>query len=641
MAVTMSASLKQNSQNIEKNTSSVTLTVKVTTTYGSYNHNGASGTVKFTGNYTGTFNFTATFDLTSTTTIYTKTFTVNHSADGTAKVTAAITFDTDISSGVLTKTVSKTLTTIPRASTPSVSGTTQLGSPITINTNRKSSSFTHTITWKWAGRTGTIATKTDDASVAWTPAIATFAPYLTDATADECVITCTTYSGSTAIGSKTCKFDLSIPASVVPSVSDAAVSDAVGLLAEYGAFVQNMSGVAVTVTAAGIYGSTIKSYRASMDGLTASGTSNALSIGAPPNTGTRTVTVTVTDTRGRSASKNVTISVVSYSAPILNASAYRVDASTGKEDDESTTIRVAASGSVHNVNNKGTNTGTVKIEWKLSTAETWTVASNAARGQAFSFSLDIAGKANTNRFDIRVTVTDSLGSAAQIELSVGTARPVMDFRNGGDGVAVLGIADRAGFRVGASSSFGGALGFEDEDGVTHDFMTPQANGRPTVANHMALANGIYLQALLASGAATNILRMNESGQLELNWTSGGMRGRVWKQLWSGTAASGSTISVPEHHYYNVFAISVGSADSTIIAPRDLDNTNVIRGMSPNPYVSAERTAIQIFACDIDVSGNNFILTRVWMHQLYMSGTTVTTSSANNKAMSITRIYGLL
>lgn len=654
MAVTLSVTIQQVSQNIANNTSQVKFTVKATATGGSYNNYNSgsyapSGTIKYGGQLSGSNSYTHSFAKNSTTTIYTVTKTVTHKADGTAKVTASANLVTHVSAGTITASASKTLTTIPRASSPSVSGSTQLGSAITINTNRKSSGFTHTLTWSWAGKSGTIATGVG-ASTKWTPAIATFAPYLTNATSGKCTITCTTYSGSTNVGSKTCSFTLSIPSSVVPSISAATISDAKGYLTTYGAYVQNMSSVKATATAAGIYGSTIKTYKAEMDGLTASGTSNALTLGAPPNTGSRSVKVTVTDSRGRTATKTVAITVVAYSTPVISAEAFRYNSSTGKEDDEATTIRVHAKGSVTNVNSKGKNTGTVKIEWKLSTSSTWTSASNAARGQSFDFNLDLTGKANTSRFDVRVTVTDSLGSVTQLELHVGTAQPVMDFRVGGEGVAVLGIADRDGFRVGARTSFGGNLGLEDSSGTTHDFIQAQGNGRPTLINHIGLANGIYLQAALKSGAFANILSMNSSDEVELNWTSKGLKGRVWKQLWSGSLTNGGSVTNSEFQYYSMLALSVAGSDSTIIAIRDVDNSTadggtVYRGCSLYPYVASDGStnAFYFYGCDLDLTSNLTKLTvaRAWGCSWYVGRSGSNMTYANSAACTFSLIYGII
>ena len=81
------------------------------------------------------------------------------------------------------------------------------------------------------------------------------------------------------------------------------------------------------------------------------------------------------------------------------------------------------------------------------------------------------------------------------------------------------------------------------------------------ANHICLRNNQAIIGILASGGSAPMLRMNTANQVELNWTSGGLKGRVFKLLWSGTWTTGS-ITVPELPYYNLFAMkTVGDSDA--------------------------------------------------------------------------------
>lgn len=687
MAMSMSVTWTKGSTNTANNTSTATLTVKMTTTYGSYNLNGMPATVKVTGNATYSANQTWYIDLTQTKTMFTRTFTLNHDDDGTAKVTATVTCDTEVSSGVLKKTVSYTAPTIARASEPSVtSGTKYLGTAISINTNRKSSTFTHILKWNWAGKSGTIASNVG-ASYSWTPAIATFAPYLTDATSDSCKITCETYDDDNKIGSKTTSFALAIPTTVVPTLSSVTCSDGNGYLGTYGAYVQSKSDVKATVAATGIYGSTISSYTVTLDDVTANDESNVVDIGVPYNTGTRTVTATVVDTRGRTATKTTTITVAAYSAPDISASwAKRWNTSTNQEDDESGTVRVHAQGSVANVNSKGLNQGTVKIEYQLSTASAWTQKSNTTYTTSWNFNSDIANLSSNNAYRVRVTVTDSFGTVSTQTYVVETAKPILDFLYNGTGMAVGRVSSlqdvldvqykikqhQPGYFTtlpGTSATAGyvricritntayymnSSIGFvisnrnntpttvnmfftnsattdlvvknaysigpadvyyagsgntfelwvEKTESYDHialldiianplhlagfawdlegffsatlpsgavqitPWFQPQAtdSDRILVSNHMALDNGIYLQGALASGTKTNILGINSSDQVELNWTTGGLKGRVMKRIWSGTASEGAKLTIPELGYYNLISMSQSDTNARILCP---------------------------------------------------------------------------
>lgn len=88
--------------------------------------------------------------------------------------------------------------------------------------------------------------------------------------------------------------------------------------------------------------------------------------------------------------------------------------------------------------------------------------------------------------------------------------------------------------------------------------------RFTTHDHMALGNGFWVQGELSSGNLTNILRMNESNQVELNWTSGGVTGRMNKLIWSGTAADNASITSADFPYYNLFALLVSNGSTNII-----------------------------------------------------------------------------
>lgn len=448
MAVWLTAGFVLNSQNVANNTSNVTAWVDANTNYGSYNLNDPApyGEITFWGNSasSGAIGFNHTFNANTNTRIYTRTYTVTHNADGTAAISLSVWLDTQVSSGRVYGEASLTLPTIARASTPTVTGTKQLGSTMTIATNRASSSFTHTLKWSWAGRSGTIASNVG-ASTTWTPSIATFAPYLTNGTTSTCTITCDTYNGSTLIGTKTTSFALGIPSSVVPNISGVTFSDAKGYSSTYGGYVVGKSNLQMTINAVGSYGSNITKYFGRLSGgSTKSGTSKTLTLGAPTSAGQNAYTATVTDSRGRQDTLTGSVSALAYSPPNLTGTtAERYNTSTGKSDDESTTIRVTLKGSTTNLGNNGTNVASLKIEYKVSTATSWTtIWSSANAGTSFNTGYNISNCPVTNSYDIRVTVTDKIGESAVKTFQVGTAQPVMDFLAGGKGMAIGKVATK-------------------------------------------------------------------------------------------------------------------------------------------------------------------------------------------------------
>lgn len=149
------------------------------------------------------------------------TFTISHNSDGTKTLTIQGGWSTNghssyIKDGSVSGQV--TLPRIARASTIS-SLSTNLGSAGTITITRQSSDFTHTLTYTFGSASGTIVTKTSNTSVSWTPDVSLIAQFGANDKTKTGTITCTTYSGNTAVGTSTSTLTLTIPNSSLGNVS--------------------------------------------------------------------------------------------------------------------------------------------------------------------------------------------------------------------------------------------------------------------------------------------------------------------------------------------------------------------------------------------------------------------------------------
>lgn len=355
MAVSISLSITQNSQNITGNTSNVTVKVTAKWTNGSWNATGkCTGSITIDGtkhSFSGiTFNNNQTTS--GSKVIMTKTVNVSHNSDGTKNLSCSASFDTRVSSGVVSCSGSKTLTTIPRKSSLSASNGT-LGTAQTLTVTRQATSFTHTITYKCGSASGTIATKSSDTSISWTPPL-DLAKQNTTGTSVSVTLTITTYNGSTSIGSNTENITCDIPSSVKPSVS-VSISDPAGYAAQYGGYyIQGLSKLKIAVTASGSQGATIKTYKIEADGKTY--TAASVESGVIEGTGTLTIKVTVTDSRGRTVTASPTVTSLAYSAPKITAlSTYRSDAD-GKANSSGSYLAVKFSGTVTSFEDYGLNT---------------------------------------------------------------------------------------------------------------------------------------------------------------------------------------------------------------------------------------------------------------------------------------------
>ena len=235
--------VKLNSQSIENNNSSITLKLQVRSISSTYKTYGYNQTTKIDG----TSLSAKSFDMRETNTwqdFGERTITISHEADGSKSATKSASFTTTATSTYSLKSGSASATfeikTIPRASQPSLSASsTNIGSAVTIYTNRVSTSFTHTVRYVWGSRSGTIATGVGD-NVSWTLPME-LCNDIPSSTSGVGTIYLDTYSGGTLVGTKSIGFTGNVPSSVVPSISSIQISEANSGVSSLGVFVQGKS----------------------------------------------------------------------------------------------------------------------------------------------------------------------------------------------------------------------------------------------------------------------------------------------------------------------------------------------------------------------------------------------------------------
>ncbi len=424
------------SQSIANNTSSVTVKVQLVSTGSSYTINSSaskSGFVTINGTKY-TFTFSAALSGNQTKTLYTKTVTISHSADGSKNCAFSATCGINVTLGGtyygdVTASGTGTFDTIARATVPTVSASSiDMGKSITINMPRAASGFTHTLTYKFGSATGTIGSSLAT-SKAWTVPL-TLANQIPSGTSGTCTITCKTYNGGTLIGTKSIGFVAKVPAAVVPSISTINFTETVsGLAAQFLAFVQGKSKVKINIAAAGVYGSTIKTYKTTVDGQTLTGsapTTGTLS------SGTKTVTVTVTDSRGRTAKQTKTLTVIPYAAPAIKGMKAARCLADGTENYEGTYCKIGFSHTISTLGSK--NTSKYVLEYKAKSATTWTKLKEGA-GYVVSDTVITGAVMNTDSsYDVRLSVTDYFGTVRRT-VEVPTAFTLIDFNASGKAIA--------------------------------------------------------------------------------------------------------------------------------------------------------------------------------------------------------------
>ena len=429
MAVSISIETKQNSRDIANNRSNVTVTVTAKWTNGSRNavisSDGkaqARGWVKIDGTQ---YDFASTFNDSGTTSgskvICEKTVNVSHKDDGSKTLICKASYTTGVSSGTVTASDSTALVAIPRKSTLSASDGT-LGTAQTLTVARQSTSFTHTITYKCGGVTGTIATKSNSTSISFTPPIS-LASQSNNSLYVSIVFTITTYNGDTSLGSntKTITCYISDSDDTNPTVS-ISVSDATGYLSTYGGYVQNKSKLSVSVTASGKQGATIKSRTTTISKIVnnvatvlETYTGSSFTTDVLSTAGTLKIETTVIDSRGRKAVTSTTVTVLAYSAPqVSKMTVYRSN-SKGEADNTGAYLTVLFSAKVSSLNNKNTVSYAVKYRKNGTTDALTTVSIDTSKFESsdkFNPVLEICTFSATvsTSYEVSLFVADKFGS---------------------------------------------------------------------------------------------------------------------------------------------------------------------------------------------------------------------------------------
>lgn len=416
-------------QNVSKNQSTVTMTLYVhRDSYGPSWNTKCDAYIQLDGSKVMTYDDSFNIGTSWVKIGSTVSKTVTHNADGTKTISLKGFFDSlGLTSKLDDLTVSGnvTLKTIPRASsfTLSTSTVTAGSTNMTVNIDRASSSFTHTVQWKLGSHTKSITGVGSSASYtipeSWLDAI----PNSTSGTG---TVTVTTYNGSTKIGSASKSFTVKAASDVVPSFTGITFTRVDGKVpTDWGIYVRTKSKVIVKITGtAGAYGSTIKSYSISGGGY--SGTGSSLTTGYLNTAGTVTFTAKITDSRGRTATKTASITVTDYTPPVLSSVAgFRCDAE-GTEQDDGNYISLTAifSGSVLD----GKNPVTGEYRYKAEGGD-WSGFSPLVSGEPAVFAA--TGDAT---FTVQVQVSDTFSSFTQ-DIVVNSIRFIMDFKAGGTGIA--------------------------------------------------------------------------------------------------------------------------------------------------------------------------------------------------------------
>lgn len=341
-----------------------------------------------------------------------------------------------------------TLTTIPRKSTATISGTPNIGSQITINTNRKSNSFTHTLTYTFGSLSGTIATNVG-ASTTWTIPTSFYAQ-IPNATSGTMVITCKTYNGTTLVGTTTtnvtCYVTNSNPTfNVAYKDTNSTTTTITGNNQQ---IIQNKSTVQFNITSASAKNSaTLSSVKITINGVTQTKSISSATLnfdyGVVNVAQNINASVQLIDSRGLSTTKQVTLTILPWSNPTAIITLLRKSNYYSETD-----IKVDANYS----SLASHNTISIKYRYKKTTTSTWSSYVNLSDNVTATFTAD-----NQYEWDVQVVVQDRLATTTyNLTLAVGQPILFVDRRKRNVGVDCFPASTNA-FEVEGNAQVNGNL----------------------------------------------------------------------------------------------------------------------------------------------------------------------------------------
>lgn len=350
------------------------------------------------------------------------TVTVAHNSDG--KKTMSFSVSTPDASGIsstygptaMSMTGGWALTTIPRASTVTAANA-NIGSATTIKISRASAAFTHTLTYAFGSLKGTIATKTGDTTLSWTVPTSFYAQ-IPKAKSGKCTITCQTFSGSTAIGTKTAEFQVQVSAANAPAVT--------GTVADTNTLTRSLTGDSLVM---------VRYFSNALCTISAQGKNSATitqkKIGETVVTGTtRTisgievdgVTFSATDSRGFTTRVNKTFSLVPYVKLTANGTVKR-DSPTGS------TGKLTFQGNYFNAS-FGAQSNALTVKYRLQpeggTYGDWQTVNVTLEGNTYRGAVSLTELDYRKAYGVQVQAADKLmTTTADLTLLPGT--PVFDW----------------------------------------------------------------------------------------------------------------------------------------------------------------------------------------------------------------------
>ena len=411
-----------------------------------------------------------------TKTLKTGTTTIYHNSDGSK--TFNLSFSQEIAItwngsyiGTITGSGTGTLNTIPRATMPTFhASSVELGGTLTIYLNRASTNFKHVLEYKIGTLSGQIATGVETAHY-WAVPL-NLASAIPNATSGVVTVLCHTYNGSTYLGTKSNTFTITIPSTMTPTASVTLSEGNSSVSSKYSYYIQNKSKLKVVISASGLYGSSIKSYKTTIDGVnyvSSSFTSNTLA-----NSGSNTITTIVTDSRGMTTTITKTISVTAYQAPKINGFVCNRADTNGTITDEGTCLSATIN---YAITNLGDSSYKLEVKEKDEADSSYVVISSGSLASLNKTILSDEDVLNVDlSYDVRLSVSDYF-TTSYAYFDIGTSFTLLDFNANGQAMAIGKVSELdEGLEIAMSTTFSTKPTILNDDNILWQGNNPMNSG---------------------------------------------------------------------------------------------------------------------------------------------------------------------
>lgn len=327
------------------------------------------------------------------------------------------------------------LPALARYSIPTLPSAITLGEDFAVTTNRKNSSFTHTIQLSaGTGNDITIASNVGASKSDLNAAVATWAPYILNTSAAAGKIRVITYSGNTSLGYVDRDVTVIIPNTCAPAITNITASDTNGYLSRFGKYLSSASLLHLSWSESESYNSPIVT-RSVYNGENKLATINESGTGCDVylsgiSGNNQEITAEITDARGQSARQSVTISVIEYESPRAQGmTMYRSDSSgvSSAEGDRVSFNIPWEKSSIPGGSSVEQNFVTLQVYSVVGGARTLLYTSGSAQSDAISgTTVTLQGTySNQSSFDFLVILTDTTGLSSEYPVFIPTAsRPL-------------------------------------------------------------------------------------------------------------------------------------------------------------------------------------------------------------------------